>query len=427
MLIGVIADDFTGASDIANTLAKGVVPEGGLKTAQYPGIPSVHASSDVDAGVISLKSRSAPITEAVDQSLEALAWLQAQGCRQIIFKYCSTFDSTDKGNIGPVAEALAEALGVKGVVACPAFPAAGRTVYQGHLFVHDALLSESGMQHHPLTPMTDPDIRRVLASQCDASVGHIGYQDVVSGPQTISLALSEQASHHELLIVDAIQDLDLLNIAEALGFAPLVTGGSGIAMGLPRNFIRAGLAEASTTVDQGIDGPAAILAGSCSGATRTQINYHSNRYPVLPIDVPKVMAGEVRSETLVEFITSHSDALPLVYSSGQPVEVTQMQERYGRERVSEKLDTLFADTATTLLGRGYSKLIVAGGETSGAVAQAIAEQLGSPAMVIGREIDPGVPVLLLGANKQVALALKSGNFGTEDFFEKAAAIMDGRK
>jgi len=424
MLIGVIADDFTGASDIANTLAKGVSPEGGLRTAQFPGIPDRPASSDVDAGVISLKSRSAPRGEAVDQSLKALEWLLAQGCRQIVFKYCSTFDSTDHGNIGPVAEALAKALGVTGVVACPAFPAAGRTVYHGHLFVYDKLLNESGMQHHPLTPMTDPDIRRVLERQCSGPVGHVAYEDVIAGSKCLTRALNAQGDDHTLLIVDAVQDVDLLNIAEALKDAPLVTGGSGIAMGLPRNFIRTGLAKSAPASEQGIGGPTAILAGSCSGATRGQVDYHSKRYSVLPIAVPKVITGSVTATTLVDFITSNGDGLPLVYSSGLPADVKQMQERFGRELVSEKLDKLFAATASTLLDRGYSKLIVAGGETSGAVAQAVARKLGSPAMMIGREIDPGVPVLTLGKANQVALALKSGNFGAEDFFEKAAGIME---
>ena len=137
MLLGVIADDFTGASDIANTLARG-----GLRTAQFVGIPRQPARQDVEVGVVSLKTRSVVASEAVRQSLDALRWLLAQGCQQIVFKYCSTFNSTPDGNIGPVAEALAGALDVAGVVACPAFPSAGRTVYQGHLFVHDRLLNK---------------------------------------------------------------------------------------------------------------------------------------------------------------------------------------------------------------------------------------------------------------------------------------------
>lgn len=424
MLIGVIADDFTGASDIANTLAKGVPPEGGLRTAQYSGIPEYPASEDVGAGVISLKSRSIPAAEAVSQSLQALAWLQAQGCRQIIFKYCSTFDSTPEGNIGPVARALADAMRAKSVVVCPAFPANGRTVYQGHLFVRDRLLNESGMQNHPLTPMKDPDIRRVLANQCAASVGHVDFCTVSAGPSRIEEALT--ADDNDFCVVDALQDSDLLAVAAALANAPLVTGGSGIAMGLPRNFIRDKTVSTVKGTYSPPDGPAAILAGSCSGATRGQVDRHTRDHPSLPIDVSAVMRGRVTCDTLVEFITSHEGAAPLVFSSGRPEEVQQVQAHFGRDHVSATLDTLFAHVACALLSRGFSRLVVAGGETSGAVAQAVAARLGSPAMMIGPEIDPGVPVLSLGSSHRVSLALKSGNFGSADFFAKAVAVMGGK-
>ena len=199
MLIGVIADDFTGASDIANTLARGVAPEGGLRTAQFAGVPDAPADPAIEAGVISLKSRSAPVAEAVADSLDALAWLRAQGCQQFVFKYCSTFDSTRTGNIGPVADALADALGASGVLVCPAFPATGRTVYQGHLFVFNRLLSASGMQHHPLTPMTDPDLRRWLGHQTASTVGHIGLDTVLSGVHDTRNALTtEMVRDHAL-------------------------------------------------------------------------------------------------------------------------------------------------------------------------------------------------------------------------------------
>lgn len=425
MLIGVIADDFTGASDIANTLAKGVAPEGGLKTAQYPGIPKTKASKHIEAGVISLKSRSAPVEEAVAVSLNALAWLKEQGCRQIIFKYCSTFDSTPEGNIGPVASALATALNTKGAVVCPAFPTAGRTVYQGHLFVHDKLLNESGMQNHPLTPMTDPDIRRVLASQIEGKVGHLPYTAVAEGTSRISQALGEQLDEADFIVVDALRDPDLLSIGEALADAPLVTGGSGIAKGLPRNFFANGLASGSEVGICKASGPGAVLAGSCSGATLEQIEHHKQNHPSFPIEVGAVMSGHVTSATLVDFVTSQSDQAPLVYSSANPSAVRELQVRFGREEISDTLDTLFADTAQALLQSGYRRLVVAGGETSGAVAQAIAASLRHPAMMIGSEIDPGVPVLTLGETEPVALALKSGNFGSKTFFERALRVMEG--
>ncbi|MET1412318.1 3-oxo-tetronate kinase [Roseibium sp. HPY-6] len=424
MLIGVIADDFTGASDIANTLAKGVAPEGGLRTAQYPGIPKNKAAADIDAGVISLKSRSAPVEVAVADSLKALAWLRDQGCRQIIFKYCSTFDSTRQGNIGPVASALACKLNARNVVICPAFPAAGRSVYQGHLFVHDRLLNESGMENHPLTPMTDADIRRVLAGQIEGAVGHLPYPQVAQGTPEIARAFSEQAGAADFIVVDALQDRDLLAIGAALADAALVTGGSGIAMGLPRNFIASGQANGRKVEDRAVSGPGAILAGSCSGATLGQIEHHKANHPAFPIEVEAVMSGRVTAATLVDFVTSQCDPAPLVYSSGSPQAVKGFQEKFGREAVSDTLDTLFADTAQALLEAGYRRLVVAGGETSGAVAQTLAVTLGHPPMMIGAEIDPGIPVLTLGKADPVALALKSGNFGSADFFEKALRIME---
>ncbi len=426
MLIGVIADDFTGASDIANTLAKGVAPEGGLLTAQFPGIPDGPAPEEVEAGVVSLKSRSAAVEEAISDSLAALNWLIAQGCQQILFKYCSTFDSTSDGNIGPVAEALAEALDARGVVVCPAFPTTGRTIYQGHLFVFDKLLSESGMQTHPLTPMTDPDIRRFLALQCRGAVGHVSMSEVRGGPLRVAASLAAEADKGATLcVVDAISDGDLLTIGAAIADAPLVTGGSGIALGLPRNFVRRGAATGGASAFQPVSGPEAILAGSCSGATRGQIDLHAKSHPVYPIDVPAVMSGEVTAATLAGFMADHVGQAPLAYSSGSPEQVAALQDRFGRETVSARLDALFADTARDLLCRGYRRIVVAGGETSGAVAQAVAGALGSPTMLIGPEIDPGVPVLTLGAEAPIALALKSGNFGAPDFFAKALAVMGG--
>ena len=413
MLLGVIADDFTGASDIANTIAKGIAPRGGLRTAQFLGVPRDVAAADIEAGVVALKSRTIPVVEAVAHSLEALKWLLAQGCRQIVFKYCSTFDSTREGNIGPVAEALASALDMKGVVVCPAFPGAGRTLYMGHLFVHDRLLNESGMQNHPLTPMTDPDIRRWLRYQTQSSVGHVALDTVRKGPSEVNAALA--ATNDRLVIVDATSDEDLLTIGSAIADCALVTGGSGIALGLPDNFIRRGLATGNSGTLIGADGPEAILAGSCSGATRRQIEVHKQSHPTLAIDVDKVMSGETTSDHVVEFITGNHGQAPLAYSSGTPEEVRAMQDKYGREEVAARLDAFFADIARKLVRSGVTRLVVAGGETSGAVASAL--DLG--ALTIGQEIDPGVPVLLSQGDKPVALALKSGNFGSADFFIKA--------
>ncbi|MES0862581.1 3-oxo-tetronate kinase [Ruegeria sp. SCPT10] len=425
MKIGVIADDFTGASDIANTLAKGFEPEGGLRTAQFSGIPTTPADEEIEAGVISLKSRTAPVEEAVADSLRALRWLADQGCQQFIFKYCSTFDSTMEGNIGPVAEALANELGAQKVVFCPAFPTTGRTVYHGHLFVLGKLLSESGMKNHPLTPMTDADIRRWLQHQTQEAVGLVPVDTVKKGPEAIADAL--QNANERFVIGDAISDEDLLAWGESLKDAKLITGGSGIALGLPRNFVRRASSKKGGIVFTGITGPAAILAGSCSGATRGQIDVHAKSHPTFAIDVPGVMSGEVTTQTLLDFFETYPGQAPLAYSSGSPDDVRAIQSKFGQEAVAEKLDSLFADTARELVQKGYKRLVVAGGETSGAVAKAVSEALGSPAMSIGPEIDPGVPALSVGKTEPIALALKSGNFGAPDFFAKALRMMEAGK
>ncbi|UVK41539.1 four-carbon acid sugar kinase family protein [Mesorhizobium sp. AR10] len=423
MLLGVIADDFTGASDIGNTLAKGLPGQGGLRTAQFLGVPSTPAPDDIEAGVVALKSRSIPAGEAVAQSLAALKWLQAQRCRQFVFKYCSTFDSTPGGNIGPVGEALAGALGVKGVIACPAFPTVGRTLYQGHLFVRDRLLNESSLQNHPLNPMTDPDIRRWLARQTAGPVGLVALGTVKAGHGALSSALEAAGQEGQtLVIVDAVDDDDLITIARAAAPAPLITGGSGIAQGLPANFIASGLAAGSSHVAMRVRGPEAILAGSCSGATRQQVEIHARSHPVQAIEVEKVMEGTVTPESLVAFIESHRGQAPLVFSGGTPQEVAALQHRFGREQLAETLDTLFACTARMLVERGIKRLVVAGGETSGAVVSAL--DLG--ALTVGGEIDPGVPALYSQGDDPIALALKSGNFGSPDFFGKALAKLEGR-
>jgi uncharacterized protein YgbK (DUF1537 family) len=421
MLLGVIADDFTGASDIANTLAKGLPGQGGLRTAQFLGVPSTPAPPEIEAGVVALKSRSLLAQDAVSQSLAALDWLLSQSCRQIVFKYCSTFDSTPEGNIGPVGEALAAKLGVKGVVACPAFPTAGRTVYQGHLFVQDQLLSESGLRNHPLNPMTDADIRRWLSHQSKSPIGFVPWAQVRQGAGAVRAALEQAAERGEILaIVDAIADDDLIAIGLACRHARLITGGSGIVLGLPANFIADGSARGTVQRPHPVHGPEAILAGSCSGATREQIRVHAQKHATLVIDIDSMMAGGVTPGSLVAFIREHEGRAPLVYSSDDPDQVAAVQARYGRENVAAALDRLFAETARALIGSGVRRLVVAGGETSGAVVSAL--DLG--ALTIGPEIDPGVPVLL--ANKpRIALALKSGNFGAPDFFSKALCLMDG--
>jgi uncharacterized protein YgbK (DUF1537 family) len=414
MLIGVIADDYTGASDIANTLAQGE-----LATVQFLGVPERPAPEACEAGVVALKSRSIPAPEAVAQSLAALAWLQAQGCRQVVFKVCSTFDSTPQGNIGPVAEALADALQARTVPVCPAFPGAGRTVYQGHLFVADRLLSESGLQNHPLNPMTDPDLRRWLALQATGPVGHVPWSAVAGGSAAIRAALD--GLPERLAIVDAVRDEDLVALGEASAGLPLLVGGSGIALGLPRAFLDSGEAGSRAGTFRASPGPGAVLAGSCSAATLGQIEAHRASHPALEVEVEAVMEGAVAPEALAAFMRDHRDDTPLVYSSASPDRVRRVQEAYGREAVSGRLDRLFADAARLIVADGVTRLVVAGGETSGAVTGA----LGLDALAIGPEIAPGVPALSAADGRDLALALKSGNFGGPDFFARALAVLAG--
>ena len=410
MRLGCIGDDFTGSSDLANTLAKG-----GMRVVQYTGIPDHAAAPDVEAGVVALKSRSIPPKDAVRQSLAALDWLRAQGCDQIFFKYCSTFDSTPEGNIGPVADALADALDAHQVIVCPAFPGAGRSVYQGHLFVRDTLLHQSGMENHPLTPMTDADLRRWLAPQTRHSVGHVAAQDVFAGPDRIAAALAaEDAAGHRLIVVDAIRDADLMAIGRAAQGLPLITGGSGVALGLPANF---GCTPAPVPW-QGQGGKGVALSGSCSVATRAQVAHHAARHPARELAARDVIEGRLTPADVAAWMLQ-TPGLPLAYSSADPDEVARVQDTYGRAASAAALEGFFAEVARLVVAGGATRLITAGGETSGAVVEGLALS----ALEIGPEIDPGVPALR--ARPDLVVALKSGNFGAADFFEKADRVLAG--
>ncbi|WP_300012569.1 3-oxo-tetronate kinase [uncultured Roseobacter sp.] len=412
MLLGCIGDDFTGSSDLANTLSKQ-----GMRCVQYTGVPSTPAQSDVEAGVIALKSRSIQREDAVSQSLEALNWLLAQGCEQIFFKYCSTFDSTPEGNIGPVADALADALSAQQVIVCPAFPGTGRSIYKGHLFVHDRLLNESGLQDHPLTPMTDPDIRRWLTPQTKYSVGHVDAEAVLSGEKAIKDALqAERDAGHRLIVVDALRDADLMEIGAAADGLPLITGGSGVALGLPRNFEKRGQMTSDKTKWRGENGKCVALSGSCSNATRGQVALHSKTNPTYEIDATMVMTGQLSPATVTQWLID-SDDVPLAYSSADHAVVADIQRQFGRDNSAAALESFFAEVARQLVEAGIRKILTAGGETSGAVV----EGLDLKTLEIGPEIDPGVPALRASAT--LVIALKSGNFGTPDYFEKAAAIL----
>ncbi len=416
MLLGCIADDFTGASDLANTLAKA-----GMDTVQFVGAPASLATTPCQAAVVSLKTRSIPAGEAVRQSLDALEALRRAGARQILFKYCSTFDSTPEGNIGPVADALLEALGAEVAIVCPAFPAAGRNLYRGHLFVGDALLNESGLENHPLNPMTDANLVRWLRRQTRHQVGLVVQPVVAEGPAAIRAALDAAAARGErLMVCDAIAEADLVALGHAAAGMKLVTGGSGIAMGLPANF---GIAPGGEPARLPFPpGRAVALAGSCSNATRAQIAGHEQAgEPVLRLDVPAVLGARIGPADVLRWIEGQSRArLPLVASSDEPAAVRALQASFGQGEAAHAIESFFGELAASLAASGVRRLIIAGGETSSAVVAA----LGVDAMRIGPEIDPGVPLLLADGPAPLALALKSGNFGAPDFFLKALALID---
>lgn len=411
MILGAIGDDFTGSSDLGLTLSAG-----GMKAVQYVGIPEGPAAADVDAGIVALKTRSIPVAEAVAQSRAALAWLRAQGARQFLFKYCSTFDSTPEGNIGPVIDALLADLGGEGgVIVCPAFPATGRRLFMGHLFVADRLLSESGMQNHPLTPMTDPDLRRWLGHQTRHGVGHLPLSDLRAGQGAARLAV-EVSAGRPLVVCDAIEDADLHALAPVCAAATLITGGSGIALGLPALH---GFSPASAPGWRGEGGrPALCLSGSCSTATRAQIAAHRAAGGAQhALDIAAVVEGRAEVDALIDWALGAGE-LPLIYSSDDPEQVRHWQDRYGTETVAGAIEATFGQLAARTVAAGVGRLISAGGETSGAVVGA----LGTRALEIGPAIDPGVPALR-ATGMDLVLALKSGNFGAEDFFHKAARVL----
>ena len=416
-LLGCIADDFTGGTDLAGMLVKA-----GMRTVQLIGVPDGPPPADVDAVVIALKSRTSPVDDAVAESLAALRWLQEAGCRQFYFKYCSTFDSTPRGNIGPVAEALMRALDTDFTIACPALPANGRTIYQGYLFVGNVLLSESGMRNHPLTPMTDANLVRVLQQQTTRKVGLVDHATVSSDAAAIRArfaALREQG--HGFAVVDALSNADLDAIGAACADLPLVTGGSGIALGLPQNFRRRGLLASNAVADAlpQTGGLRAVVSGSCSVATQKQVEVMRASFPSFNVDPLRLARGEDVVSAALDWAGSPIGREPvLIYATATPEAVRQVQAELGVEQAGHLVEHALATIALGLVRAGVGQMIVAGGETSGAVVKA----LGVKGLRIGPEIDPGVPwtsTLHDDGTPPLALALKSGNFGSEDFFLKA--------
>lgn len=421
ILLGAIGDDITGSTDLALMLAAN-----GMSAVQYLGVPGPEIrAAGCQAAVVALKSRTAPVAEAVEQSLAASDWLIDQGSKQIFFKYCSTFDSTEQGNIGPVAEALLNHLGDSLTVVCPAFPANARSVFQGHLFVGDRLLSESGMRHHPLTPMTDADLVRLMGRQVSdpQSVGLIPFESIELGRPGIEKALQAcRRAGKRFVILDALKDEHLRHAAAACAGLKLVTGGSGIAMGLPQNFKAQGLLKEEPGFARlpHLAGKAAVLAGSCSTATLAQVKNMARQSPALSVDPLALSNGEQDPDRVLHWAENNLETGPiLIYSSSEPEQVSRVQARLGKTQAGQMVEQCLAAVARGLVAMGMDKLIVAGGETSGAVVQA----LGINALQIGPEIDPGVPWTINVSGSPTCLALKSGNFGSEDFFIKALGML----
>jgi 3-dehydrotetronate 4-kinase len=414
--LGCIADDFTGATDLSNNLVRA-----GMRVTQLFGVPNAEINNQADATVIALKTRTVAVEEAVAQSLAACRWLRAAGAAQIYFKYCSTFDSTPRGNIGPVIDALLRELGADFTIATPSFPENGRSVYMGNLFVGMQLLSESSMRDHPLTPMTDSNLVRVLQAQSRSKVGLLPHITVNAGDLAVHAYMSRlRAEGINVAIADAISNQDLMTLGRAVKGLALVTGGSGLAIGLPQNW-DLGPRDAADKLPRA-SGHQAVISGSCSQATNVQVaDWLSHKLPAFAIDATRLDSGAAVIDEAMNWALQHVGKNPiLIYSTAEPVEVRRIQQQLGSARAGEMLEQALAEISARLIAVGVRQLIVAGGETSGACVT----RLGVQMMTIGAQIDPGVPWCY--ANSEMGplhLALKSGNFGGVDFFTRAFELL----
>ncbi len=420
--LGCIADDYTGASDLANTLTRA-----GLRTVQTIGVPAGDlALPEVDAVVVSLKSRSIEAGLAVSRSRAAEQWLRARGAGHVLFKICSTFDSTDAGNIGPVMDALRADAGEAIVLVTPAFPETGRTVYMGNLFVGPLPLNESPLKDHPLNPMHDSNLVRVLARQSTTKVGLVALADIVRGAAAVRAHLGELAKKgFGAAIADAVFERDLETIGEVALDHRVSVGASGLGLGLARALVASSLVKShavNASSDAPVGGPAACLAGSCSQATLQQIARAETEMPVLHLDPDQAVAGKEEARRALAWARARLEDGPiLIVSSSTPDQVAALQARHGRNAAGHAIEQAMADIAEGLVQSGVRRLVVAGGETSGAVV----DRLGIPGFLVGPEIAAGVPVLRAVGWKDGAmlLALKSGNFGGPEFFSDALKLM----
>ena len=416
MLLGVIADDFTGATDIA-----GFLVENGMRTIQLNGIPTGDFDASADAVVISLKSRSCPVDEAITDSVTALKWLQSQGCQQFYFKYCSTFDSTAEGNIGPVTDALLAELGESFTMVCPALPVNGRTVYNGHLFVFGELLSDSGMRNHPVTPMTDSSVVRMMDAQSEGVSGLVNFQTIEQGSDAVTARFNElkdQGSRYA--VVDAFNAEHLVTLGQAAKSLKLITGGSGLAAGIAKNWTEH-LADQSDAKHAGspVKAPTVVFSGSCSVMTNQQVAIYKDHAPHFAIDVKMCLTNKQYANEVFDWVMTHiqSELAPLVYATAEVTALKVIQDEYGADASSHAVEQFFSHLAIKLQRNGVKNFIVAGGETSGVVTQS----LGVKGFHIGPQIAPGVP-WVKSVEGELSLALKSGNFGDENFFAKAQSF-----
>ena len=422
LALGCIADDYTGASDLANTLTRC-----GLRTVQTIGVPSDDLKlPEVDAVVVSLKSRSIEAGLAVSRSREAEKWMRARGASHVLFKICSTFDSTDAGNIGPVMDALSADFGDTIVLVTPAFPETGRTVYQGNLFVGSVPLNESPLKDHPLNPMHDSNLVRVLARQSKTKIGLVDLAVIARGPDAVRAQLDALAAKGiGAAIADAVFERDLEIIGAVALDHRVSVGASGLGLGLARALLASGRVGANAAMgvsNKAVGGPAACLAGSCSQATLHQIAQAEQTMPVLHLDAEKVVAGRGEAQRALDWARERLNKGPvLIASSSTPDQVAALQTRHGRDAAGHAIEQAMAGIAEGLVQSGVRRLVVAGGETSGAVV----DRLGIPGFLVGPEIAAGVPVLRAVGSKdgEMLLALKSGNFGGANFFNDALKLM----
>lgn len=412
--LGVIADDFTGATDIASFLA-----QNGMSVIQYNGVPTGHPlPDDVDAIVISLKSRSCATQRAIDDSLSALRWLKERGCQRFYFKYCSTFDSTAEGNIGPVADALLDELGETQTIISPALPVNGRTVYQGYLFVQQQLLSESGMRHHPVTPMRDSSLIRLMEQQSAGRAGLIPLATLRQGRESVRQQLDllrQQGIRY--VVMDAVSEDDLLLQAAAIEDLRLITGGSGLAIGVARRFSASHPAKESQQRGAPVPGPAVVLSGSCSTMTNAQVARYRPQAPYFALEVARCLAdGDGYAAEVCQWVLAQgaSPLAPMVFATSEAEMLQRIQQQYGAEKSSQAIERFFARLVPLLADKGIQRFIVAGGETSGVVTQALRIQ----GLHIGPMISPGIP-WVKATDRPLSLALKSGNFGDENFFARS--------